>query len=101
FFQYQMMRGGAMNFLTKWNQYFSISPPDIDDTIFVASFLKSQKVEFPDPYHLLLDNRAKNKLFYTWFTLRLNRSSNKNYWLLLLRELKNPIGTFFFWRKYQ
>ena len=98
FFQYQMMRGGVMNYFTKWHPLFPLSPPDIDDTVFVHQFLQSQNIDCPDPSALILENRASNGLFYTWFTLRLNKSINRNYWLILLRELKNPIKGFLFWK---
>lgn len=99
FFQYQMMRGGVMNYFTKWHPLFPLVPPDIDDTIFVHLFLKSQNVVCPDPSSLFLANRAKNGLFYTWFTLRPNNTYNKDYWLILLREFKNPIKSLFFWKR--
>lgn len=100
FFQYQVMRGGAMNYFTRWNQYFSMCSADIDDTIFVADFFRSQKIDYTDPLPILLANRAKNGLFYTWFSFRLNRSKNRNFWLLLLREFRNPIGLFVRWKKF-
>src|SRR5690606_12927612 len=73
FFQYQMMRGGVVNYFTKTSSLFPLLPPDIDDTIFVHSFLKSQNIETPDPACLLLANRARNGLFYTWFALRFTK----------------------------
>jgi hypothetical protein len=99
FLQYQMMRGGAWNYFTKWNSLFKICPADVDDTVFASYVLRSLKINYPDNKQLLLANRNAKGLFYTWFTLRLNRSLNKNYWLLLLRELKHPITGYFFWRK--
>lgn len=101
FFQYQTMRGGAMNYFAKWNQFFSMCPADIDDTIFVADFLKSQGIEFVDPLPILLENRNKNGLFYTWFSFRFNTSTNKDYWLLLLREFKHPIKSFLVWKNFE
>lgn len=106
FFQYQSMRGGAMNYFTNWYQYFSLNPPDVDDTVYIGNFLRGQGAEYVDPTPLLLENRANNGLFYTWFTFRLNslrllRRLNKEYWLLIMRELKKPIGTFIFWRRFE
>jgi len=100
FFQYQMMRGGVMNYFTKWSSLFTLLPPDIDDTIFVHSFLKSQNIKTPDPSPLILINRSRNGLFYTWFTLRFTNTLNKTYWKILLREFKNPIRSLFFWKHY-
>jgi len=99
FFQYQMMRGGAVNYFTKWHPLFPLSPPDIDDTIFVYNFLRSQNVSSPDPIPLILSNRNKNGLFYTWFTLRSRLNRDRNYWLITLREFKSPIKSLMFWMK--
>jgi len=100
FFQYQAMRGGAMNYFTRWNQYFSMCSADVDDTIFVADFFKAQKLEFIDPEPLLLANRSKNGLYYTWFSFRFNKSKNRNFWMLLLREFRNPMGLFVRWKNF-
>lgn len=100
FFQYQTMRGGAMNYFTKWNDYFTMCSADIDDTIFVSEFFKSRNVEHVNPNSILLANRARTGLFYTWFSFRFNKSKNKDYWMLLLREFKNPINLFIRWRHF-
>lgn len=99
FFQYQMMRGGVMNYFTKWNPLFALCPPDIDDTVYVHRFLKSQNIDCPDPAEVILTNRASNGLFYTWFTLRFTKTRNKTYWKIILREFKNPIKSLLFWKK--
>src|SRR5690554_6939926 len=52
FLQYQMMRGGVWNFFTVRNPLFRINPPDIDATVIIASLLRAQRIEFPDPKNL-------------------------------------------------
>jgi hypothetical protein len=99
FFQYQMMRGGVVNYFTKWNPLFPLAPPDIDDTIFVYNFLRSQNTDTPNPIPLISSNRSKQGLYYTWFTLRPRANRNKHYWLIILREFKNPIKSLVFWRR--
>lgn len=101
FLQYQKMRGGVWNYFTKWHKLFSICPPDIDSTVCISSFLKDMNAPFPDNISMLLANRNKKGLFYTWFTMRfsLNKYKGVTYWKLILRELKHPIKSMMLWRK--
>src|SRR5690606_11014143 len=78
---------------------FPICPPDIDDTVFVWNFLNSRQISCPDPLALLLLNRSNTGLFFTWFTFRFQFTRNKTFWLLMLRELKNPLKSLVFWSK--
>jgi hypothetical protein len=99
FLKYQMMRGGAWSFYTKWNVYFPVVPADIDDTVCVRFFLREMGVQFPDNRDILLDNRNSKGLFYTWFTFRFQRSRNTEYWKLVLRGFKRPYKMLRLWRK--
>jgi hypothetical protein len=99
FLRYQMMRGGVWNYFTVWHKLFPICPADADDTACISAFLKEMQHPFPDNTPMLLANRNKKGLYYTWFTLRFNRSRNITYWKLLLRELKHPFKNIYFWYK--
>lgn len=98
FLQYQTMRGGVWNNFTILNPLFPICPPDVDNTVCASIVLQQLNKNYPDNRALILANRSKTGLFYTWFTLRPKRNPIKNYWLLSLREFKHPISTFLFWR---
>lgn len=97
FLVYQRMRFGLWGYYTKWHKLFPLLPPDADDTILTYYFLKSQAIDTPDPIPLILSNRNKKGLLYTWFTFRLNRNKDKRYWRTVLRELKYPIKSILFW----
>jgi hypothetical protein len=99
FLKYQIMRSGTWSFYTKWSPYFSMVPADTDDTACISFFLREMGVDFPDNRAMLLDNRHRNGLFYTWFTFRFQRSHHTGYWKLVLREFKRPYKMLLFWRK--
>lgn len=98
FLIYQRMRYGTWQHFTKWHKLFPVSPPDIDNTIFAYSFLKSQSTDSPDPSQLILANHNRNGVLYTWFAFRMEKNGNSQYWRLILRELKRPIKTLAFWQ---
>jgi hypothetical protein len=102
FLQYQMMPGGAWNYFTSWHPLHKHLPPDADDTVYVSTFFRARQVPYPqaDTEALLLAQRNTHGLFYTWFTLRLRRTLRRSYWRTVLREMKNPLATFFFWRQH-
>jgi hypothetical protein len=99
FLKYQMMRGGAWHYFTKWHKIFQVCPADVDDTACISFFLKEIHYSFPDNLSLLRANRNKKGLYYTWFTFRytFRLPINKTYWLLALRELKYPLRALWFW----
>lgn len=101
FLLYQKMRGGTWNFFTKWHKMFSLCPPDVDSTACISSFLKDMQTSFPDNLQMILANRNKKGLFYTWFTIRFNLRAGRSqtYWKLVLRELKHPVKSILIWKK--
>ncbi len=101
FLSYQMMRGGVWNYFTRWHHLFKFLSPDTDDTVVISAFLKRRKVSFPDNTRLLLENRTKKGLFYTWFTIHPEfKKYSKTYWRLIARELKSPFKTLWYWMKH-
>lgn len=97
FLQYQSMRGGVWNNFTMAHRYFKICPADVDNTACASIFLKAINREFQGNERILLLNRNKARLFYTWYTFRPNTVWDKDYWLLILREFRYPLSSFFFW----
>ena len=82
FLIYQRMRYGTWQHFTKWHKLFPVSPPDIDNTIFAYSFLKSQSTDSPDPSQLILANHNRNGVLYTWFAFRMGKK-----WQLSVLEI--------------
>lgn len=100
FLQYQTMRGGVWQFFSKWHPRFKYLAPDIDDTVTILSFLQKRKLLNSDNPAILLANRNRQGLFYTWFTIHPTfLKFPRAYWRLILRELKAPVGTLLYWIK--
>lgn len=99
FLQYQVMRGGVWNNFTILNPLFPICPPDVDNTVCASNVLSALNKSYPSNEALILANRSKSGLFYTWYTFRPIFVPSKDFWLLALRALKHPVSSFLFWRK--
>jgi len=100
FLRYQMARGGTWHHYTNLHYLRSLCPLDVDDTSCISDFLRKRNIDFPrdDNRALLLANRRKDGLFYTWFTFRFRPNSNKTYWRIALKEFRHPVKSFLFWR---
>ena len=101
FLRCQMGRGATWNHYTNSHMLRALCPQDADDTACVSKLLEQCGVDFPSAQNisLLLDNRRKDGLFYTWITFRLLPNTNKDYWLLALKEFLHPLKSFMFWQK--
>jgi len=99
FLQSQSMRAGVWNNFTTAHKYFKICSADVDNTCCASIVLKSLQRDYTANEEILLLNRSKSGLFYTWYTFRPNTVWDKNYWLLILREFKFPVTSYFFWTK--
>ncbi len=62
-------------------------PADLDDTANVSYLLRRHGVAFPDNRLLMVLNRNRAGLYYTWLMLRPLRTMNPQYWLTMLSEL--------------
>lgn len=99
FLQFQSMRAGVWNEYTSWSKWHPIFPCDVDNTSCASIVLKTLNREYPDNRAILLDNRNKGGLFYTWYTFRPNKVWKKDYWLLILRAFRKPLVAYQFWTK--
>ncbi|MHA8051650.1 hypothetical protein V7S79_11120 [Aquirufa sp. ROCK-SH2] len=103
FLKYQMDRGGLWNHYTLLHRWRNVCPNDLDDTACVSGFLKSMNFNFPleRSHQLILDNRRRDGLFYTWITFRFQPNKNLVYWYYVLKELKQPFKSLIFWWKFE
>lgn len=92
------MRGSVWNHFTKWHTLFSYEPPDIDNSVCASYVLKTLQVDFPDNRELILSNRNRKGLFYTWFVLHGLKISRTNLHIVA-REFKRPFKSVVFWLK--
>jgi hypothetical protein len=72
-------------------------PPDVDDTACISHALRRNGVAFPDNRSVLLANRDRRGLFYTWFAPRFTPPPlNLDFWRVAGRGLG---GSRAFWRE--
>ena len=89
---------GIWRHYTKPHQLEPFVPNDLDNSAMASWFLQQLGRPALDNWDLFISNRSKEGLFYTWITLRLQWNSNPRYWRSLWRELRHPIGQYFFWK---
>ncbi len=103
FLRAQMGRGGTWNHFTKHHPLYALCPMDADDTACVSSFLSGCGIGFPKDQNteLLLHNRRRDGLFYTWFSFhrRLHFYFGRDHFALRGRVFKNPLKSLMFWRQ--
>lgn len=101
YFQSEMSGHGLWRYWNrdaKWHgrSLYSFIPADLDDIASISYLLQRHSVPFPDNRGLMLYNRDRNGLFYTWLMLRPNPPMDWLYWRTLLAEVTIPRYTVFF-----
>lgn len=98
FLQYQMNHGGLWHHFTGLHPMRGPLPLDMDDTACVSALLRARGVARPTPTNvpLLLANRNRQGLFYTWFVWR-GWNRNRTHWRLTLPRLLHPLRNLLFW----
>lgn len=81
----EMEPGGLWKHWTREHPYHHQLPPDLDDTSCASAALARAGRDFPDNRQLLLRNRNRRGLFYTW--------------KLTLAQLRHPLVCFAFFTK--
>jgi hypothetical protein len=102
FVEYHMLRGGIWEFFTKRHFLHPYVPADIDDTACACVFLLGRQRDCPNPTNvpLLLANRNRKGVFYTWITLRPARTTNRTYWrVALTAALRQPYQLLHYWTR--
>jgi hypothetical protein len=89
---------GIWRHYTKPHQLEPFIPNDLDNTAMASWFLQQLGIPLVENRDFFTSNRSKEGLFYTWITLRLQWNSNPRYWRSLWRELRHPIGQYYFWK---
>ena len=101
FFLDEMERGAIWRYWTAQHPYHKNIPPDLDDIACVSSILERNRIEFPDNRQLILANRNRQGLFYTWIVPRFAAAAvpfNKSYWRVVLSEALKPVSLYYFWK---
>ncbi len=99
FLSHQMYHGGVWNHFTEFHRFYRLCPFDIDDTACVSVLLRARGIDRPNPTNvpLMLANRNREGLFYSWFLLRARWITNRTFWRITLPELLRPIKSLLFW----
>jgi hypothetical protein len=88
---------GLWRYWTKRHQTHSTSPPDLDDTACASFVLRRHNVPFPPNLKLILANRNRDGLFYTWLTARWPPPLLPSYWRVVLSQWRRPRRLKYFW----
>ncbi|RTQ53281.1 hypothetical protein EJV47_00655 [Hymenobacter gummosus] len=99
FLEYHMNRGGLWHHFTGLHPLRGPLPLDMDDTACVSALLRARGVNCPVPTNvpLLLANRNRQGLFYTWFVAR-GWNANRTHWRITLPRLARPLRNLMLWR---
>src|ERR1700722_12201255 len=100
FLRAQMEPGGVWRYWTAEHEHHRTIPPDLDDTACVAQVLRRHGVPIPDHRVLLLANRDRRGLFYTWITPRWRPPpAHVGFWRIALQRYRTPVRSQMFWRR--
>ncbi|MCK8491280.1 hypothetical protein M0L20_05405 [Spirosoma sp. RP8] len=96
----QMHRGGVWPVFSERHPWHHMVPYDADSLAYASALLEARGVRCFEESNvpLLLANRSQQGLFYTWFILRPRWHTNRTHWRLAIKEISQPITSFFFWR---
>ncbi|MDQ2772565.1 MAG: hypothetical protein M3Y54_18920 [Bacteroidota bacterium] len=100
YLQYQMHRGGVWPVFSDRHPWHRLVPYDADSLAYASALLRARGIACPRPTNipLLLANRTRQGLFYTWFLIRGRWQPNKTHWRVSVREVLQPVTSFLFWR---
>lgn len=86
--------------LTKSHQLGHMIPSDLDNTSMASKLLEELGIPFTNNKSLILSNKNSRNQFFTWITMRFQLHYNWKYWLSVLKEIRHPIGNFYYWNNY-
>lgn len=88
FLESEASKEGLWRHFSRRATYRAFLPLDVDDTACAAAALRSGGRPVPDNSELMLANRDRSGLFYTWFTLR-PRWSGRAHWRMVWPQLRH------------
>jgi hypothetical protein len=100
YLQYQMHHGGVWPVFSDRHPWHAMVPYDTDSMAYASALMQARGIDCPSPTNvpLLLANRTRQGLFYTWFVVRAKWQPNRTHWRVASGELLHPVRSFFFWR---
>jgi hypothetical protein len=94
----EMEGPGLWRYWTKRHQSHTTIPPDLDDTACASFVLRRHGVPFPPNLKLVLANRTRDGLFYTWVTARWPMPPLPSYWRVVLSQWLRPLKLYYFFK---
>lgn len=94
----EMEGPGLWRYWTKQHPHHSTIVPDLDDIACISYLLRRHNVPFPANEKLLLANRDRAGLFYTWLTPRWPLTGGFPFCRAVFRQWLNPIKLYYFWK---
>jgi hypothetical protein len=98
FLETEMEAHGVWRYWTAGHPQHGFIPPDLDDTCCVSAALARHGRSVPDNREVILANRNRAGLFYTWLVPRPARSRSRAYWSVTLRHAPISRQRLNFWR---
>jgi hypothetical protein len=90
FLRGQMQPGGVWRYWTKDHPWFEGVADDLDDTTYVTSLLRELGLPAPDNRSVILANRDRRGLFYTWIVPRRPPPRSARWWRVAARRGRHP-----------
>lgn len=94
----EMEGPGLWRYWTKRHQSHATIPPDLDDISCASFVLRRHGLPFPPNLKLVLANRTRDGLFYTWMTARWPLPPVPSYWRVVLSQWRHPLRVYYFWK---
>jgi hypothetical protein len=85
---------------TKSHQLGHMIPSDLDNTAMASKLLEELGIPFTNNKSLIQSNTNKKNQFFTWITIRFQLHYSWKYWLSVLKEIRHPIGHFYYWNNF-
>ena len=93
----EMSGPGVWRHWTRDHPYFDNIPPDLDDIACASVVLRLHGTPYPENRSLVLANRNRKGLFYTWLVPRLRPIGSAGYWRITLPQLLKPVRYMLYW----
>ncbi|MBO9728339.1 MAG: hypothetical protein J7623_06840 [Chitinophaga sp.] len=91
---------GVWSFVSKINKVYTCLPFDVDSTSLAAHVFRERGEQYPGDTHttkIILANRNRKDLFYTWILPRFSSKYSKPFLRTALHVLFDPIRHIVFW----